>query len=366
MKLAYSEMHDFARRVLSLGGSVPLRISLLASGGSHRSFYRIRWEKNLSAVFMHYDHTREENNYYAEIATFLRGIGIPSPQIMAHDPVRGFILMEDLGDVTLWSLRHRPWREKSHYYRLTLSIMHRLHTFPLERFPCDEVRLMAGFGDELYRWEHNYFLDNCVREACGMKLDVGTRKKLSAELRNLSHRLGNTAPSLVHRDFQSRNVMIRDHEPVLIDFQGMRFGSMFYDLGSLLYDPYVTFTERERETLLRYYFSLTEGNNLIETEQDLLKRASPRQPGLVRRDAPRKNWMVFLETFREASAQRLMQALGAYGFLGLKLNLPAFLSHIPQGIANLIHATTHANRLPQLRDLAIECQKLLQKRGPEK
>src|SRR5208282_5405475 len=108
--------------------------------------------------------------------------------------------------------------------------------------------------------------------------------------------------SLVHRDLQSQNVMIRDEKPFLIDFQGMRFGSLFYDLGSLLCDPYVHFSEIERDELLLFYYGL-----------------SKRQ----------QEWAEFRHGFWEASAQRLMQALGAYGFLGVNRGLAAYLEHVP-------------------------------------
>ena len=103
----------------------------------------------------------------------------------------------------------------------------------------------------------------------------------------------------------------------------MRFGSPFYDLGSLLCDPYVRFSEEERDKLLAFYY------------------------GLSKRDLA---WPDFQQVFWEASTQRLMQALGAYGFLGLKKGLAVFLEHIPAGLANLQHAAEQANTIPNLLD----------------
>ena len=78
---------------------------------------------------------RKENNYYAAIADFLLTIHVPVPRILAHDHLRGFIVMEDLGDRDLWSYRDESWIRRSAYYRATLSIAYRLHTFPVEDFP---------------------------------------------------------------------------------------------------------------------------------------------------------------------------------------------------------------------------------------
>ena len=80
--------------------------------------------------------------------------------------------------------------------------------------------------------------------------------ELEVELSGLAERLEGTRRSLVHRDLQSQNVMIRNGEPFLIDFQGMRFGSPFYDLGSLLCDPYVEFSSGELDELLSFYYRL--------------------------------------------------------------------------------------------------------------
>jgi hypothetical protein len=130
--------------------------------------------------------------------------------------------------------------------------------------------------------------------------------------------------------------MIRDGEPFLIDFQGMRFGSPFYDLGSLLCDPYLNFSESERDELLSFYYELS--------KWDL-------------------DWATFQNTFWEASTQRLMQALGAYGFLGLKKGLKPYLDHIPSGLFNLRLATSHVPTLLRLQELSLKCERAVEQKG---
>ena len=188
---------------------------------------------------------------------------------------------------------------------------------------------MPCFDAGLYRWEREYFREECVRNACRVDLTVSEDEALEEELVVLAGRLIASPLSLVHRDLQSQNVMIRDGGPILIDFQGMRFGNPFYDLGSLLCDPYVAFPEGERESLLLYY-----------------QRISGFQ----------YTWNAFRELFLLASAQRLMQALGAYGFLGLKRTKPHFLAHIPRALDNLVAVTAEAGSLPRLHALARRCR----------
>ncbi len=115
---------------------------------------------------------------------------------------------------------------------------------------------------------------------------------------------------LIHRDFQSQNIIIRNGQACLIDFQGMRPGLGQYDLASLLYDPYVDLTDAERAELTAYYRDVqTENGVAVDGEFDF--------------------------TLRLCAMQRLMQALGAYGFLGLVKGHKSFLQHIPKALNSL-------------------------------
>jgi len=327
------EMIGFCRESLGLRESFSMEFSPLAGRGSDRTFFRLKWSRKESAILVCYNPKRVENTYYAAIAAFLREIDIPVPKLIRHDPAACLILMEDLGDADLWSFRKRSWENRRPLYQKTLTILRRLHSFSEKDFPSGRVRLMDGFGPDLYRWERDYFREHFVRDVCKIELEPSFERKLESELFALGERLSGTRSCLVHRDLQSQNVMILDGEPFLIDFQGMRFGTPFYDLGSLLCDPYVDFADRERDELLSFYYGLSKGGF--------------DQAG-------------FRDYFWEASAQRLMQALGAYGFLGLSKGLKAFLDHIPAGLHNLQHAATQVASLPHLRELSLTCQKAIE------
>lgn len=326
------KMLEFAARTLGLAHTDDIKLTPLSGRGSDRAFYRLTWGPTHSAILIKYDPKRTENAFYGDIATFLRNINVPAPVLICHDSDQCLMIMEDLGNNDLWALRNKPWEIRQKLYRKTLAVIHKLHSFPVEDFPSAEVKLMEPFGPELYKWEQEYFRDNFVIEFCKIKLEPAFSQQLNKELQSPAERIHAASQSLVHRDFQSQNVMVRDGEPYLIDFQGMRFGNPFYDLGSLLCDPYVHFSDEELDELLTFYYQLTERG---------------------------MGWEEFQQDFWQASTQRLMQVLGAYGFLGLKKGLPAFLNHIPAGLANLQRAASRVPSLPYLRKLLEQCRQCI-------
>jgi len=326
---SHDEMAAFARATLGFSPSREIEFIPLSGRGSERSYFRLKWAGGQSAVLMHYKPERTENSYFADIASFLHEIGIPVPAIIRQDAAKYLILMEDLGDTDLWSLRSDPWEIRRAHYRRTLAAAHRLHSFSIELFPSNRVKLMEPFGAALYQWERDYFMNNFVGRLCGIELEPKRRAMLEFELADLADRLQSNKQTLVHRDLQSQNVLIRGGDPFLIDFQGMRFGTPFYDLGSLLCDPYVSLSETERDELLFYYYGLSGVN---------------------------PDWKDYRRVFWEASAQRLMQALGAYAFLGLSRGLKNYLVYVPAGLKNLGIAAENTGSLPRLRELCAQCE----------
>jgi N-acetylmuramate 1-kinase len=327
-------LRGFLESALDLTAGTPIHIQPLGGRGSDRTYYRAGWGDTHTAIVSHYDERRVENGYFADIGRFLEGIGIPVPHIIAHDPQLCLILSEDLGAADLYTLRGTQWELRSALYRKALLAARDLHRFPVEALPKN-IRLMEGFGLDLYRWEGEYFLEHFVGSVCGIHVDELRSTALDQELRRLSESLLASPVSLVHRDLQSQNVMVRDGEIFFIDFQGMREGNAYYDLGSLLFDPYVDFGIKERMELIAYYHEMIGSNKPLSATTRL---------------------------FHAASAQRLMQALGAYGFLGLKKGLSEYLDHVPSGLRNLTAVAEASEVLPTLSDLCRKCHLILQER----
>jgi aminoglycoside/choline kinase family phosphotransferase len=281
-----------------------IKIAPIEKGGSDRKFYRVRCSAEQSLILVKYNLEREENRHYVEIAQFLETHGIHAPRIYHHDAEEGLIWLEDLGERDLFGHRDESWLVRRAFYDSALDEVRKLHELP--ESVCIEMHqhLPAEFNAALYLWEQNYFFENCL----GRYFNVEPTKvgKLSAlpAFQEIAEKLARLPRVLVHRDFQSQNVLVRNSQAYLIDFQGMRPGLVQYDLASLLYDPYVDLSAAERDELLEHY---CDG-----------------KPGAE-----------FMDTLRLCAMQRLMQALGAYGFLGLVKEHKHFLQHIPKAIASL-------------------------------
>ncbi len=172
----------FAREALGLPPSISIEVFPFEGRGSDRAFFRLRWDRKDSAILVYYDPKRVENAYYADIAGFLREIDIPAPRLIRHDPAGCLIVIEDLGDLDLWSFRETPWETRRAHYQKTLTIARRLHSFPRNDFPSARIRLMEGFGPHLYRLERDYFKDHFVRDVGKIKLGLSFEGKLEEEL----------------------------------------------------------------------------------------------------------------------------------------------------------------------------------------
>lgn len=289
----------------------------LEKGGSDRKFYRMAMA-GASMILAKYGNQREENRHYVNIARYLDGLGVRVPQVHFHDETEGLIWMEDLGDRDLWSYREEPWAVRRELYCSALDQVLKMHSVAVEgQASIDGVTLQPVFDAALYRWEQGYFLENCLGRYFGVSADV--IDECRTRLDEIAEQLEAEPRCLVHRDFQSQNIVVKDETACLIDFQGMRPGLPQYDLASLLYDPYVSLTPAERADLTAYYQARSGA------------------------DGAR-----FEELYDLCAMQRLMQALGAYGFLGLVKERAHFLTHIPAAMRSLREVVARVRGLENL------------------
>ena len=139
-------MHKEIQKFLSEHfGNTDFALEPIKKGGSDRSFIRVSLPDKTSFIFMHYGDEVAENTRWADINKFMASLDINVPQIIARDDSRHFILLEDLGDVDLWSQRFLRWEERRDYYFQALTQIYRLHSFDLKSLPAD-LQLSESYG----------------------------------------------------------------------------------------------------------------------------------------------------------------------------------------------------------------------------
>lgn len=304
---------------------VPCRVEPIVKGGSDRHFYRFIWGEGAHPpmILMVYTMARRDNPKFVPATRRLEAIGVHVPRIYAFDEQRLCVWLEDLGRDDLHAHRHDAWETRRPQYEATLRQAAKIHSVKAASLTAaDLTALEPEFNENLYTWEQNYFIEHFVRGILRRDAEAAEHGPARAVLQDLRHRLARLPRCLVHRDFQSQNVLLRDGEAWLVDYQGLRPGLAEYDLASLLFDPYVTLSRSERGDLLEYYAKL---------------RGLP---------LPELRTVVY-----QCAAQRLMQALGAYGNLSRNQGKTQFEQHIPAGVSNLTAVCEEAPELAPLRSL---------------
>ncbi|MCF6312830.1 MAG: phosphotransferase [Verrucomicrobiales bacterium] len=326
-----ANIEALTREAFSLPTEQSLSTEEIIKGGSGRRFFRISktdsQQPSWSVIAMHFTLERPENARFAKASVFLDNHSVHVPQILARNPKAHLLWLTDLGTQDLWETREQDWQNsQAAHYRSALQEVFKIHNIqvtPDSQAPA----LEPPFDAALYQWEQDYFFDEFASRFsdCSAE-DIETIRK-SPAAGALVDQLSRLPRQLIHRDFQSQNIMMRGQQAWLIDYQGMRLGLAEYDLASLLFDPYVTITATQRDELLEYYFSLKQQAGHSDTLAD------------------------FTQRFYLCACQRLMQALGAYGFLGIAKQKTTFLQHIPPAVERLQEVAVKQQTFPALATL---------------
>lgn len=279
-------------------------IRKVAKGASTRAFYRFsNGGEKLVGCF--YSDLPRENFLYAPIAEFLCGCGVPVPKILYHDAHKKIIVMEDAGERDIGEL---PPAERRGAYFAALRAAKILHTKASEKFAANPIELCPPFDADLYRWEQDYFYRECAQGVFGINIP-----RPDSDFEILTRRLLDFPRRLLFRDFQSQNIMVSEGGDIrVIDFQGMRLGNPFYDVASLLFDPYV-------EKL---------GGEFVDEALGEYLNFLP--------DASFPGFAESREMLNFAGVERLLQALGAYGFLSTKKGKTEYVKYFAPAAANLL------------------------------
>jgi aminoglycoside/choline kinase family phosphotransferase len=312
------------------------RFDRLQGDGSTRAFWRITMPNlELSLIVMANPpidvKSRRENLAYMMIGKHLRVKGVPIPEIYCYEPERGWFIMEDMGHTSLQEVVYSnkdplPNYEKvlGHLFRMQIEGAKDFDTAwccQTERYDHDVMR----------RNEADYFRDAFLSKYIGIKREW-------TELETSFNHLAGTASKadsrfFLHRDFQSRNILVSEGNIGIVDWQGGRLGPLGYDLASLLIDPYTGLSPRQRNKLYQSYL-------LLVKEHDA-------------------GWADSLERyFPYLAIQRNLQILGAFSYLTLVMHKRYFESYIPAALRTLYDLLYQVNdrELSPLRELVKDLQ----------
>jgi aminoglycoside/choline kinase family phosphotransferase len=296
-------------------------------GGSGRKIIRLSGH-GTSAIGILYS-VREENVAFLEFSRHFRKHGLPVPEIYGENLEHGAYLEQDLGDTSLFELLSRNRKGDNvaphvvEAYRRVIAILPRFQIEAGRDLNYKVCYPRGSFDRQSIAWDLNYFKYYFLRLA-GIPF---SEQALEDDFSRLTKFLL-SAPRdyFLYRDFQSRNIMMRDGQPYFLDYQGGRKGALHYDVASLLYDAKADLPPELRQQLLDHYL------------ESLRKFAD------VKREA-------FMQHYYSYVCIRIMQALGAYGFRGFYERKVHFLQSVPYALKNLrwlLHNVTLPIALPTL------------------
>jgi len=296
-------------------------------GGSGRQIIRLSNEKH-TAIGIVYG-VREENVAFLDFSKHFRKHGLPVPEIYGEDLDHGVYLEEDLGNTTLYEFLSKNRKAATiaapvvEAYRKVVAILPRFQVEAGRDVNYEACYPIGSFDRQSVAWDLNYFKYYFLRLA-GVPFN---EQALEDDFGRLTDFLMSADRHyFLYRDFQSRNIVLRDGQPFFVDYQGGRKGALQYDIASLLFDAKADLPPELRQELLDHY---------LDALGDYIK---------VDHEAFMKHYYAYVYV-------RILQALGAYGFRGFYERKQHFLQSVPFAMKNLrwlLHHVTLPIELPTL------------------
>ncbi len=291
-------------------GSQPQSLEELPSSGSNRRYFRLRGERDMIGVL---GTCAEENDAFIYMSAHFRKQGIRTPEVVSVSDDRMAYLQQDLGDTLLFNAIEKGRLTRSFSSEEKELLIKTICALPDVQF-AGAVGLdfnycypSSQFDVRTIMWDLNYF-KYCFLKATGLEFQ---EDRLEDDFHALADVLMRSqSGTFMYRDFQSRNVMIKDGEPWFIDFQGGRKGPFYYDVASFLWQAKANYPDSLRHELIAEYIDSLRKYQYIDEQ-------------------------YFMEQLRHFVLFRTLQVLGAYGFRGYFEKKPHFMQSVPFAIANL-------------------------------
>ncbi|MBU0987504.1 MAG: phosphotransferase [Proteobacteria bacterium] len=302
----------------AFGDDLPANIirKKLHGDGSDRKWYRLTSKKRSMILADHgirSDNTTNETDAFVSIGRHLYDNGIRVPKIYLYDTFSGLVFMEDLGDLNLQAVirntTHPP--KVISCYRAVIDLLVNLSVYGAKNFDTSWTYQTPSYNrDLILDKECRYFVEAFLNGYMGMNLRFEDFKNDFFYLADTA--LKYSVNGFMHRDMQSRNIMVRNNQYYFIDFQGGRMGPVQYDLASLLIDPYVGLPYPVQEQLCGYCMNALSA--LIPLDPD-----------------------DFHTGYKYCAVTRNLQILGAFGHLSRVKGKTYFEKYIPAAVKTLKH-----------------------------
>lgn len=291
-------------------GHEPESIEEMPASGSNRRYFRLKGTPNLIGAC---GENIEENRAFLYMAEHFRRQGLPVPQVFIKSNDDIYYLQEDLGDTLLFNAIEKGRKtgifneDEKQLLRKTLRLLPAVQFTGAEGMDFSYCYPQAEFNRRSILWDLNYF-KYCFLKATGLDFQ---EDRLEDDFQKMADvLLCSSSATFMYRDFQSRNVLIKDGEPRFIDFQGGRKGPVYYDVASFLWQAKANYPDSLRQELLHEYI-------------DALRKYQPVDEA------------CFMTRLRHFVLFRTMQVLGAYGFRGYFEKKPHFIQSVSFAIENL-------------------------------
>ena len=285
--------------------------SSLTPAGSPRRYYRLSAGQHTAVGVV--GTALGENEAFVAIAQQMRLKGLPVPEVYAVSADGMCYLQEDLGDTSLFDLIAEAHKRGGYdeadmeLLRQVMRLLPDVQWRTAEQFDFTHCYPSAELNRRGIQWDLHYF-KYCFLKATGLEFE---EEHLEDDFDRMSEvLLQECADTFMYRDFQSRNIMIRDGKPWLIDFQGGRRGPAEYDLVSFLWQARARFTPEMRRELIEEYLQSARRYRSFDEE-------------------------VFAQRLQYFVLFRTLQVLGAYGYRGYFEHKAHFVQSIPMAIDNL-------------------------------
>ena len=282
----------------------------MPASGSNRRYFRLTGVQSLIGV---YGTSVEENEAFLYMAEHFKRKNLPVPQVRCVSEDKLFYLQEDLGDTLLFHaiekgrITNSFSEEEKELLRKTIRLLPAIQFAGAEGFDFNHCYPQPEFNQRSILWDLNYF-KYCFLKAVGLEFQ---ENRLEDDFQKMSEiLLSSSSSTFMYRDFQSRNVMIKDGEPWFIDFQGGRKGPYFYDIASFLWQAKAKYPDSLRDELLDEYIKALSKYKSVDR-------------------------IRFFSQLRHFVLFRTLQVLGAYGFRGYFEKKPHFIQSVPFAIENL-------------------------------